>query len=80
MVAVGATFVGSIAMTYLPNGLATKNEWRKLDIPVTRMAEMGRFNMGSTIILALPATLVETVVAEKGKPIRVGDLLFKIKN
>jgi hypothetical protein len=44
------------------------------------MAEMGRFNMGSTIIMALPAALVETVVAEKGKTIRVGAPLFKIRN
>jgi phosphatidylserine decarboxylase len=78
--AVGATFVGSIAMTYLPDGLPAKNEWRELDIPVTQMAEMGRFNMGSTIILALPAALVESVVAEKGRPIRVGDPLFKRKS
>jgi phosphatidylserine decarboxylase len=80
MVAVGATFVGSIAMTYLPGGLPAKNEWRELDIPVTQMAEMGRFNMGSTIIMALPAALVETVVAEKGKPVRAGAPLFKIKS
>ena len=79
VVAVGATFVGSIAMTYLPDGLPAKNEWHELDIPVAQMTEMGRFNMGSTIILALPAALVESVVAEKGKPIRVGDPLFKIK-
>jgi phosphatidylserine decarboxylase len=80
MVAVGATFVGSIAMAYLPAGLTNKNVWRELDIPVTQMAEMGRFNMGSTIIMALPAALVETVVAEKGKTIRVGAPLFKIRN
>jgi phosphatidylserine decarboxylase len=79
VVAVGATFVGSIAMAYLPAGLPAKNKWRELDVPVTQMAEMGRFNMGSTIIMALPAGLVETVVAEKGKPIRVGEPLFKIK-
>jgi phosphatidylserine decarboxylase len=80
VVAVGATFVGSMAMTYLPGGLPAKNEWRKLDIPVTQMAEMGRFNMGSTIILALPAALVETVVAEKGKTVRAGAPLFKVRN
>jgi phosphatidylserine decarboxylase len=80
VVAVGATFVGSIAMTYLPDGLPAKNEWRELDIPVAQMAEMGRFNMGSTIILACPAALVESVAAEKGKPVRVGEPLFKIRN
>jgi phosphatidylserine decarboxylase len=80
VVAVGATFVGSMAMTYLPAGLPAKNEWRKLDIPVTQMAEMGRFNMGSTIIMVLPAAMVESVIAEKGKPVRVGEPLFKIRN
>jgi phosphatidylserine decarboxylase len=80
VVAVGATFVGSIAMEYLPTGLPQKNCWRELDIPVKQMAEMGRFNMGSTIIMALPAILVETVVAEKGKPLRVGAPLFKIRS
>jgi phosphatidylserine decarboxylase len=80
MVAVGATFVGSIAMTCLADGLPVKNDWRELDIQVKQMAEMGRFNMGSTIILALPAALVETVVAEKGKPVRAGEPIFKIRN
>ena len=80
VVAVGATFVGSIAMEYLPARLPNKNGWCELDIPVTQMAEMGRFNMGSTIIMALPAALVETVVTEKGKPICVGAPLFKIRN
>jgi phosphatidylserine decarboxylase len=80
VVAVGATFVGSIAMTYLPDGLPAKNEWCELDIPVTQMAEMGRFNMGSTIILVLPAALIESVIAEKGKPLRVGDPLFRISS
>ncbi|MCX6558011.1 MAG: archaetidylserine decarboxylase [Candidatus Aminicenantes bacterium] len=78
--AVGATFVGSIVMAYLPDGLPAKNEWRELDIPVTQMAEMGRFNMGSTIIMAIPAALVEAAVAEKGEPVRVGDPIFKIRS
>jgi phosphatidylserine decarboxylase len=78
--AVGATFVGSIAMTYLPDGLPAKNEWRELDIPVAQMAEMGRFNMGSTIIMAIPAALVESAVAQKGDPVRVGQPLFKLRN
>ena len=78
--AVGATFVGSIRMDYLPAGLPVKNDWSELDIPVTQMAEMGRFNMGSTIIMAVPVALVETVVAEKEKLIRVGAPLFKIRS
>jgi len=78
-VAVGATFVGSIAMTYLPGGLPAKNEWRELDIPVSQMAEMGHFAMGSTVILLLPAAGVERVLAEKGETIRVGQPLFRLR-
>jgi phosphatidylserine decarboxylase len=78
MVAVGATFVGSIGMDYLASGLPPKNEWRPLDIPVRQMAEMGHFAMGSTIILLFPADRVEKVLVEKGKTVRVGDPLFKI--
>jgi phosphatidylserine decarboxylase len=80
LAAVGASFVGNIGMKYLSSGLPTKNKWQDLNIPVQQMAEMGYFAMGSTIIIVFPATLVETVVAEKGKPVRVGDPLFKIKN
>jgi phosphatidylserine decarboxylase len=80
LVAVGATFVGSMAMEYLPAGLTPLGEWQALAVPVKQMDEMGRFNMGSTIILAIPAGCVEKVLAEKGKAVRVGDRLFKIKN
>jgi phosphatidylserine decarboxylase len=79
MVAVGATFVGGIGMEYLPCGLPAKKEWQGLDIPVEQMAEMGHFAMGSTIILLFPAGRVEKVLAEKGRAVRVGQPLFKLK-
>ena len=79
LVAVGATFVGGIGMDYLPGGLPGKKEWQSLDIPVAQMAEMGHFAMGSTIILLFPARCVENVLAEKGRAVRVGQPLFKIK-
>ena len=65
--AVGATFVGSIVMTYLPGGLPAKDKWLELDIPVSQMSEMGHFNMGSTMILALPDAMVDAVARRKGK-------------
>jgi len=80
VVAVGATFVGSIAMTYLPAGLPAKNEWQEIDIPVSQMAEMGHFAMGSTIVMLLPAGRVEKVLVQKGEVVRVGQPLFKIKS
>ncbi|HSQ35298.1 MAG TPA: archaetidylserine decarboxylase, partial [Candidatus Binatia bacterium] len=70
MVAVGATFVGAIGMKYLPAGLPAPGRWLSLDLPLTQMAEMGHFAMGSTIILVVPAALVDKVVSEKGKPVR----------
>jgi phosphatidylserine decarboxylase len=80
MVAVGATFVGNIGMKYLPGGLPPGGRWQELDIPAEQMSEMGHFAMGSTIILVVPAERVESVLAEKGQGVRVGQPLFKIKN
>jgi phosphatidylserine decarboxylase len=80
LAAIGATFVGNIGMKYLSSGLPAKNIWQDLDIPVRQMAEMGHFAMGSTIIVLFPASRVGAVIAEKGKTIRVGDPLFKIKD
>lgn len=79
MVAVGATFVGNIGMKYLPHGLTPAGRWHDLDIPAEQMAEMGHFAMGSTIVLLVPAACVEAVLAEKGRSVRVGQPLFKIK-
>jgi phosphatidylserine decarboxylase len=80
MVAVGATFVGSIAIKHLPGGLPAPGAWRDLDLLSEQMAEMGHFAMGSTIILLVPADRVETVLARKGEPVRVGQPLFKLRN
>jgi phosphatidylserine decarboxylase len=80
LAAVGATFVGSIGMDYLPCGLPAKGAWQPCDIQVRQMAEMGHFAMGSTIILLFPASRVEKVLAEKGQAIRVGQPLFKLKD
>ncbi len=80
MAAVGATFVGSIGMKYLPGGLPELNKWQELDMPVEQLAEMGHFAMGSTIILVVPADGVDAVLAEKGQAVRVGQPLFKLKD
>lgn len=80
MVAVGATFVGSIGMNYLSCGLPTLGAWHPCDVEVRQNDEMGHFAMGSTIILLVPAGRVETVMARKGDKIGVGQPLFKFKN
>jgi phosphatidylserine decarboxylase len=80
MVAVGATFVGNIALKHLPAGLPALNEWQDLDLPAQQMGEMGHFAMGSTIILVVPAERVQAVLTSKGDKVRVGQPLFKLKN
>ena len=79
LVAVGATFVGSIGMEYLDCRLPAKGAWQPCDIQVRQMAEMGHFAMGSTIILLAPAECVDAVLAEKGEPVRVGQPLFSLR-
>ena len=79
MVAVGATFVGSIAMTTCRRP-AREKRMAGLDMPVNQMAEMGHFAMGSTIILVFPAGRVEKVLVQKGETVRVGQPLFRLKN
>lgn len=79
MVAVGATFVGSIRIQHLPGGLPATGAWRELDLRAEQMAEMGHFAMGSTIILLVPAERVEAVLVRKGEPVRVGQPLFKLR-
>ena len=79
VVAVGATFVGAIGIKHLPERLPARGRWTVHDLPVTQMAEMGHFAMGSTIILLVPADNVEAVLAAKGEPVRVGQPLFMIK-
>jgi phosphatidylserine decarboxylase len=80
IVAVGATFVGSIGLRYLECGLPQRGAWFPCDIPVRQAEEMGHFALGSTIILVVPAGRIESVLAEKGKPVRVGQPLFKLRN
>ena len=55
-------------------------EWIEARHPVSQLDEMGRFEMGSTIVLAFPAAMIESVVGVKGKPVRLGDPLFRLKN
>ncbi len=79
MAAVGATFVGSIGLAYLEHGLPAAGAWEPCDIPVRQMAEMGRFAMGSTIVLVVPADRVAETLAEEGSPLRVGQPLFRLR-
>jgi phosphatidylserine decarboxylase len=57
----------------------TRRDWRGRGIRLARGAEMGRFNMGSTAIVLLPAglaTLKDALVAEH--PVRVGQAIGQV--
>lgn len=77
--AVGATFVGSIKMAFIPDQKKKRrNRWEPVNLDVRQLEEMGRFEMGSTIVLALPQKMAEPIDNIKGKPVRVGDPIFKL--
>lgn len=79
--AVGATFVGSIKMEFIPETARKKrNRWEPVNVDVSQLQEMGRFEMGSTIVLVLPRKMAEPIGGVRGKPIRVGDPIFTLNN
>ncbi len=79
VVAVGATFVGSIRMEFI-TGQKKKmlNRWEPVNLDIRQLEEMGRFEMGSTIVLVMPRQLVEPIENMVGKPVRVGQAIFKM--
>ncbi len=67
LVLVGAMMVGSMQTVWSgvvtpPYGRKiTRGDWSRRDIELARGQEMGRFNMGSTVILLLPPTAVSSL-------------------
>lgn len=82
IVAVGATFVGSIQMEFIPGQKKTiRDRWEIVNLDIRQLEEMGRFEMGSTIIIVLPRKMAEPVNninSIVGKPVRVGQPLFTL--
>lgn len=84
---VGALFVGSIA-TVWHGDVTPCSPRRAAELPVdtgrapTRLergAELGRFNMGSTVILLLPPGTAEWLPGlQPGSPVRVGQTLARL--
>lgn len=84
---VGALFVGSIA-TVWHGDVTPCSPRRAAELPVdtgrapTRLergAELGRFNMGSTVILLLPPGAAEWLPGlQPGSPVRVGQTLARL--
>ncbi len=85
MVLVGALFVGSMATVW--HGEVTPRRPRRraaLAVPAAaalpKSAEMGRFNMGSTVILLLPPQAAEWLPAVAPlAPVRVGQTLAHLR-
>jgi phosphatidylserine decarboxylase len=85
MVLVGALFVGS--MTTVWHGDVTpRRPRRRENLPVPaqaalpKSAEMGRFNMGSTVIVVLPTGAADWLPAvTPGSPVRVGQSLARLR-
>lgn len=88
MVLVGALFVGSIA-TVWHGDITPRSPRRRVELPLDssraplelgKGAEMGRFNMGSTVILLLPPDMLEWLPKfTPGTQIEVGRMLARLK-
>jgi phosphatidylserine decarboxylase len=88
MVLVGALFVGSIT-TVWHGDVTPRSPRQRVDLPLdasraplrlNKGAEMGRFNMGSTVIVLLPPDTLEWLPRfTEGTPIEVGRMLARLK-
>jgi phosphatidylserine decarboxylase len=79
VVAVGATFVGSIRMDFIPDQMKkSRDKWETIHLDVRQLDEMGRFEMGSTIVVVVPAKMAEPIDQLVGKPVQVGQAIFKM--
>ncbi len=76
IVAVGATFVGSIKMT-AHSGPIQPGQCIPIHTLVQQNDEMGRFEMGSTLVILLPKKMATPTVAQ-GMPVQVGTPLFTL--
>jgi phosphatidylserine decarboxylase len=75
-VAVGATFVGSIKMEFMPEA-HIRHQWQPVNQSFNQMDEMGRFEMGSTIVMVIPKEMAQPIPETLDKPVRVGQRIFK---
>jgi phosphatidylserine decarboxylase len=75
--AVGATFVGSIKMEFIKTR-KKRHQWIPLDLEVNQLEEMGRFEMGSTIVLVFPQKMAEPIPGVIGQPVKVGQPIFSL--
>ncbi len=75
-IAVGATFVGSIETA--AGDIPTAGQWYPRNKELSQSAEVGLFNMGSTIIVVVPAMLAGEPLAALGAKVKTGDKLWRV--
>ena len=75
-VAVGATFVGSIKMSFFSEPV--DGQWTIVDKKYSQNDELGMFEMGSTIVLIIPQKMVGEMKISQGDVVTAGQTLFKI--
>ncbi|HOV58636.1 MAG TPA: phosphatidylserine decarboxylase, partial [Rhodanobacteraceae bacterium] len=57
-----------------------RTDWRGRGVRLERFAEMGRFNMGSTVILLLPPCAVRLADSlQPDGPVRVGQTIGRLQ-
>lgn len=76
-VAVGASFVGSIKMEFTDD--KTWNKPVKVNKSFIQADEAGMFEMGSTIVLAVPSEMVGDIEVKPGDEVLTGTKLFNLK-
>lgn len=85
MVLVGAMLVSSTETVWAGEITPNKNrkvtvvDYAKGQVSLDKGEELGRFNMGSTVVMLLPAGTVENLAGnEAGDPVRVGQRLAQL--
>lgn len=78
IVAVGATFVGSIKMEFITER-KKRHQWIPVNLDVRQLDEMGRFEIGSTIVMVIPKEFAEPIEGKRGESVNVGDPIFSLK-
>lgn len=86
VVLVGAMLVSSMDTVWAgtitpPRGRRVQvGDWSRRDIRLARGEEMGRFNMGSTVVLLLPPAAVASIEEfEPGDPVQMGVKLGRLR-
>ncbi len=77
--AVGAALVGTVDINIAPEKTVSPGNWSSAPRELKRMDELGKFEMGSTIIIVLPETVVKELYVSEGSAISTGTAVLKLK-